>query len=476
MSAFASGGSIAIRPQYVPEKFRLIPRLETHPSVVSFAQTPGGKILLLILFGIGLSFATHMFYIPVLLALALITAFPAQRRVLVTLATLSFALATCWRKAAVTQAIDLVLVLLLAGLLFYAVAQFRQSFVGRRPLVTLFGGFLIAVLLVSFLHGGSVIQSRLWQFLILFGFYICAIAYSLLDSHSRNRDNFLYQLGTYRAFWGMTVTPTPKGSAYLRRVEAKTPQALAISQIKGLKLLAWSLVLFFIWKSLVRILHFNLGIPSYADVFALSAARSPYPCSVGWVALIAAFFEKILRLSYLGHQYIAICRMAGFMALRNTCRPMESRTIAEFWNRYYYYYKELLVDLFFYPTFMRYFKTRPRLRLFAATFVAVCIGNALLHFAAGYIEYVQEFGLRATLVKFQSYLIYSALLAVGIGISQLRNANAPRKDGWLRGRLIPAVCVIAFFCFLYIFDNDVGKYAPDAHFRYLANLFRWATW
>ena len=35
---------------------------------------------------------------------------------------------------------------------------------------------------------------------------------------------------------------------------------------------------------------------------------------------------------------IACVRMAGFRALRNTYRPLESRTVAEFWNRYAFYF------------------------------------------------------------------------------------------------------------------------------------------
>ncbi|MGB7136169.1 MAG: hypothetical protein WBD46_12815, partial [Acidobacteriaceae bacterium] len=36
--------------------FRLIPRIETWPAVVSFAQTAPGKIVLLALFGLGMRF------------------------------------------------------------------------------------------------------------------------------------------------------------------------------------------------------------------------------------------------------------------------------------------------------------------------------------------------------------------------------------------------------------------------------------
>ena len=425
-------------------------------------------MLLLLVFGIELAAATRWSYVAVLLSLSLITAFPSRRRLLVTCCTLAFAFAKCWRAGSVSKGLDVVLVCALAALLFSAAARFPRSFLARRPLVCLFAGFAVVLFFVSFLPPEHRLQVALWDFLIVLGFYISAIGYSLLDTHSKNRDPFIFQLGTYRAFWGMTVVPYAKGSAYLRRIEAKTPEALAISQIKGIKLLSWSLVLFFLWRTLIRVVHVHLGIPSYADLFALNAARSSFPCWLAWAALSSAFFEKLLRVSYLGHQYISICRMAGFLALRNTYRPLESRTIAEFWNRYYYYFKELLVDFFFYPTFMRYFKSRPRLRLFVATFAAACLGNSLLHFITGYLEYAQKFGLWNTLLNFQSYFLYSAGLGLGIGISQLRNAHP--SGGWIRGRLIPVFCVVAFFCLLFVFDNDVGMYPPSDHLRFLGHL------
>ena len=81
----------------------------------------------------------------------------------------------------------------------------------------------------------------------------------------------------------------------------------------------------------------------------------------------------------MGARFIAGCRMAGFNALRNSYRPLSSRTIAEFFNRFYYYFKELLVDFFFYPAFLRYWKGHKRLRMIFATFAAVFFGNSFYH-------------------------------------------------------------------------------------------------
>ena len=53
-------------------------------------------------------------------------------------------------------------------------------------------------------------------------------------------------------------------------------------------------------------------------------------------------------------------------------------TVVGFWNRYYYYFKEIMVDFFFFPTFVSWFRKRPVLRLFAAVFMAVAVAFTCL--------------------------------------------------------------------------------------------------
>src|SRR5205085_6867278 len=125
-----------------------------------------------------------------------------------------------------------------------------------------------------------------------------------------------------------------------------------------------------------------------------AAAGIRTPVLTGWASLLSHYIVAVLTMAVYGHYIIGYCRVAGFNALRNTYRPLEATTIADFWNRYYYYFKELLADFFFFPTYMRYFKTYPRLRVFAATFAAATVGNWLYHFDAGYVASV---GLRQAL-------------------------------------------------------------------------------
>jgi hypothetical protein len=182
-------------------------------------------------------------------------------------------------------------------------------------------------------------------------------------------------LTAFRPIWGSTATPFPKGAAYLRRIEAKNPEQLAVYQLKGLKLLAWAIVLALLQGLWFKFFHVYLRIPTSDQALAMSVHRTPVAWHLCWESLILAFFELILSFSIMGHRIFACCRLAGFNALRYTYRPLSSTTVMEFFNRFYYYFKELLVDLFFYPAFLRYWKKHKRLRMAFATAAAAFFGK-----------------------------------------------------------------------------------------------------
>jgi hypothetical protein len=212
-----------------------------------------------------------------------------------------------------------------------------------------------------------------------------------------------------------------------------------------------------------------LHVPQFSEALRLSANRTPLPWYNCWASILVAFFGSIISVSVLGHRFIACCRMAGFNALRNTYRPLSSRTLAEFFNRYYFYFKELLVDVFFYPFFLRYFKKQPKLRLVGAIFAAAGFGNAFYHFVRD-LGFIQKFGLRGALVRYQVYLFYCFLLAAAISISQLRHRK-PAPSGFIRGQLWPSFLVLLFFCLLDVFGSTDRNYPLTVYFRFIGHLF-----
>ncbi len=473
MSVTTTPADLAATGAPRPFRLRLIPPLETYPAVVSFAQTVPGKIALLLLFGAGLKFALPEWK-ELTLFLALITVFPQHRRLLVTLGMLQWTFLLPLEKTAFSLGLLFPLLMkagscLIGGVLFWCAVRFRRSLFGRRPILVLLVGYAAFAYVASVLVGTFRGAALLWSFSGIFAFYLWFIAYALLDRDSKDRDSFGLQLGTFRPFWGSTDTPYPKGSSYLRRIEARSPEQLAVVQLKGLKLLAWALILKEVFSAFQWLIYKQLAIPTFATAFEQSVHRAPYPWFVCWTSLVAAFLEAVLSLSVTGHEIIACCRMAGFAALRNTYRPLQSRTIAEFWNRYYYYFKELLVDVFFYPAFMRYFKKRPKMRLFFATIAAASFGNAYYHFFSE-PGTIATLGFWKSMVAFQPYMFYCLVLGVAIGISQLRKRR-PIPTGWVRGKLVPSLVVALFYCLLHVFADTSRSYPIHEHFRFLAHLF-----
>ena len=233
-----------------------IPRIETWPRAVAFAQTVPGKILLMLILAAGLA----PFYAP-WTALAMATSAGAcafagrYRAYVVTAGTLAVlitqpvwfdwaapTLAAAQQGLAGEIDLDALRWMTLLAVLVFSAAAFHATRVRvlRRPVLSLLIYFfgLTALACSGVLHGSM--QVALWGFLATLACYFWFICYALQDSTSKAASPFAVQAGTLHPFWGSSATPFGKGAAYLRKVEAKTPDELAVTQLKGLKLLIWS--------------------------------------------------------------------------------------------------------------------------------------------------------------------------------------------------------------------------------------------
>jgi hypothetical protein len=464
----------------VPEKFptarlrsfRIIPRLDTYPTVVALTQTLFGKLALLIVFGLLLYGADQHSWLMVT-CLALPIFFPRRRHLAVSVATLLYTgVILSMKSAHPLREFGLVaLVFALADFLVSSAASRQRTRIGRHPLLFLLGGFTSLILICCWLSPHKRLSAPLWEFTTVLGSYVWFIGYVLLDREAKPVHRFGLELGSLRPFWGAASTPTPfpNGTACLRQIEAKDTERLAITQLKGLKLLAWARLLSLFLFAYTWFFHNYLGIPFYDKALDLSARHMPLPSLICWASLILEFFHKLLAISIWGHRIIACCRMAGFDALRNTYRPLSSTTVAEFFNRYYFYYKELLVRFFFFPTYLRLPPSLGTLRTTISIFVAACFANAYYHFTRD-LWFIQVEGLWGSLKSFQVFLFYCVILASAISISRVRGRPDPSK-GFIRCTLVPAFLVSVFYCLLGIFSTTDRNYPLLEHLRFLAHLF-----
>ena len=236
--------------------------------------------------------------------------------------------------------------------------------------------------------------------------------------------------------WDGTNTPAGKGSDYLSQCETQSAEAYARSSLAGIKLLIlamlWGLTLLFMGglvygdpkNPLTDLLGgYSLEIPRLKNI-----ARGNIIVSlpIAWISLYCELIWQTLKIAARGHQWIGMLRLFGFNVFRNTYKPLLAESIVDFWNRFYYYFKELLVEFFFFPTYLKYFRTQPKLRMFTAIFMAAFVGNLYYHVLqmkgplvlGEFAKIWQSLGSR---------MVYAIFLTVGIYVSMLRQQRQRGK-------------------------------------------------
>ena len=265
--------------------------------------------------------------------------------------------------------------------------------------------------------------------------------------------------------YGGNNTPYGKGLDYLSRCEAKTVEDLARSQLSALRLLGlatlWGVTLFgfegVIYGDGNRLTALlggrTLGIPALGDLVQTGATA---PRAAAWTSVYCELMKQVLRHAAGSHGIIAILRLFGFNVFRSTYKPLLAESVVEFWNRFYYYFKELLVT-FFMPTFAgfgRRLRRWPSLRLFVAVFAAAFVGNMYYHWLRLAVPLAQG-EVFDSLYSLRSRMFYCLLLAFGIFVSMLREQRRLGRDRLPGGprRVLRILGVWTFFALIL----DLGR-------------------
>jgi D-alanyl-lipoteichoic acid acyltransferase DltB (MBOAT superfamily) len=278
------------------------------------------------------------------------------------------------------------------------------------------------------------------------------------------------QMAAQRPFWSPAYLPFGKGAAFLRKHLSATPRELAITQLKAIKLLVWANLLFALRDALVQVFEQGAGIPDpHAAIDALLAGH-PYPIATGWAALTLATAKYALQIAAWADLFIGIARLAGYRLPRGSWRPLEAKSLMDYFNRFHYYFKELLVDLFFMPSFFRLFRQHPRLRMFFATFMAAGVGNALWHFSRNILE-VAIAGPASAFVSYTSYVFYAVVLAGGVGLSQLRANRGVPAPTTAAARVGTFAFVWSFVICIHVFGDGNRVHTLAQRLKFMASLF-----
>lgn len=466
--------------------------IDRNDAAIAWAQTLPGQavlhaVLLAALLMIPIIRTSHVALMTV--ALALCWAFPQRRLLVLTVTGLTYFLLRPFKMGPhydyfeqlatpLLPFLPAVLISVPFGVLFlvFAVAMVRNQdrkllvFASNRPLLAMFligCGLAAATLFLPREHG---LFAPAWIALAYLTSSFFFLGYVLLDNRSKTKLPVHGQLGFMRPFWA-GFAPPMKGPAFILKAEAKSDADLAVSRLKGVKLVVWALVLFLVWEWVFnRLIHAQWGFPRLDDLIAASASGIQAPLAMRWGAVAVEFMAMVIYMGAAIHAIVAVVRVAGFCIPRGMVRPLSSRTIAEFWGRYLFYFKEMLVDFFFYPTFRRYFKNHPRLRMAFATFAAAFIGNVLFDFMHT-IPSVAFEGSERYLNGLISYCVYAGFLTAGIIWSQLAQSAPRKEDGFVRYSLLPRAQVILFFALLQVIDDSSATVLIGDRLSYLTGLF-----
>lgn len=452
--------------------------IDTNPRALAFAATVPGAVALWAAFVLvcAASLQFTLFHLALVSAALLLTVLAPRRRLLIiSAASLLYFVLRPFRTGEWQRLVDALAETgaapvdgnVFASLGAVAFLVFAAAFLAwqrhgvprafaKRPLLALIGLWAVVFGAALALPAGSTAGAALWMFAGVFVSTMWMLAYVAIDQKVGVSLPAAARPAMMRPFWGGGAEGIGKSWGYLSRFDAKTPEDLAATRLKALKLAVWALMLTALWQIAEAVLYGYAGFLPINEAVLAHAAGNSLGVGRNWASVLVNYTVDLMVISVWGHFIVATVRMLGFRIPRNTRNPLASRSIAEFWNRYFFYFKEMLVDFFFYPAFVRYFKANAKLRIAFATLCAAGMGNFLFHFMRETHVFLDR-SLLDGLAVFQSAAFYSLALAAGLIVSQLRGRKARPEDGFLAYHVAPRLTVIGFFCFLKIFDDLSGQ-------------------
>jgi hypothetical protein len=328
-------------------------------------------------------------------------------------------------------------------LLYLMAARFSRlpAFVRARPQICVHAFFWVLLVSIWLNPFPSAFAAAVMALVAgSFPYLIWRCGYMLLCGQrgkaaaTKFTDHFFYIFPV----WDGTNTPPGKGHDNLSRAEAQTAATYSRSILAGIKLL----LLVALWKGAMQVIGAvvygdpksaltgwlagnHLGIPRLR--FIVNGDVTP-PLGIIWLSLYLELIWECLFIAAKGHVWIGMLRLLGFNVFRNTYKPLLAESVAEFWSRYYYYFKELMVEFFFLPTYLRVFRNRPMLRIVVAVFAAAFFGNMYYHLLQAKHPLIAA-DFRHLWWLLGARLIYCLMLAAGISVSMLRQQRLRARVG-----------------------------------------------
>lgn len=366
--------------------------------------------------------------------------------------------------------------LILFLLTWFGILTFFRQF-DKRPLwiPLLFMFFLLLLLKVGGFHGDLLLVGWTYYFLLATAFW--NFAYLSLEKNPSN------QLGLTLPFWrmiGVISAPIHRGGQYLLRAQAKTEIEWARTRWSGVKLIVWCLLLRYFGFALsdtvfgTKYLGFELpsfNVTNYRWYPLMVYMDLPIPLWQKWVALMTntTFTLMVNVASYVG-MMIAVARLSGFRLFRNTYKPYQASSFHDFFNRLFFYYNEILIHFFFYPSWRRVRKIAlpKKVKIFAVIFFTVFVGGQIIH-ALRISGWLAAVPIERLSLIYLGRMPYFFLLALFAALSVTFKGS--KKDRPLAFQLPKAFFYLVLFAVCNAAKVNYKHMRPDLQWDFFISLF-----
>ncbi|OFZ19405.1 MAG: hypothetical protein A2X94_13775 [Bdellovibrionales bacterium GWB1_55_8] len=280
------------------------------------------------------------------------------------------------------------------------------------------------------------------------------IVLALADEGKMRGGSRWVRLSAILPFWnsGSSPAPIPGSPFQLQEREACDDTEFAMVRLKGLQLLATSLLIMI----LMRNLSSWLEAPSTAGA-AIQAIRQFRPAGNSnepaefvfrWFATVYVFVVHLVQWQVVGYGIsVAMARMCGFDLFRNVYQPFSARSFAQFFGRWFYYYNQLLMRVAVDPlfSFLRWIPWY-KARLFLAVSLGVAFFGSIYHVFRGFLPIGLNVGPEAAVEIYTPKTGYYFILGIILAASAVlkRRGETRISRHWARTGLMNLGYLILF--------------------------------
>jgi uncharacterized Tic20 family protein len=256
--------------------------------------------------------------------------------------------------------------------------------------------------------------------------------------------------------WGVAI---PQGFAHLDSgFLSRDKNAIVFG---GLRLLGVALLYLICWdwlRTSVSDWMDGIGIPVYRCNTRFLVNHFVGGASVSTASvLLTTLFDLARFMLFFGsvmHLKVGLWRLFGYDVAAYYDRPWKATNLVALWGRFAFHYREFLVRAFYYPSFFRFFRHSPRMRVFFASLMAASVGNFIWHVSERAFFRDPDLG---NLLYTASTWPYFVFLGLGIGGYQVfrmlyRQKRKPwTRDRWILIDVLAAYCTLQYFGLIHVF-------------------------